>query len=94
MARSTLTKRQAPPRPTADKGEPARLDLGTVVAPKGTLVKGTTVGGDKVVGTLVSVDCKNGEPYTAAIYTTGNYRSTRHVYVDTVLEVLNDAPRA
>jgi hypothetical protein len=84
MARSTLTKR-APLRPTVEKGEPARLDLGTVVLPKGTPVTATTVGGDVVVGSLLSVEYRDGVPYTASIYAVdGARKSTRSVYVDTV----------
>lgn len=83
MARSTMTKR-APLRPTVEKGEPERLDLGAVVLPKGSPVMATTVGGDTVVGTLLSVDYRDGEPFTATVYTAGTRATARHVYVETV----------
>ena len=91
MGRSTITRR-TPPRLTADKGEPERLDLGHLVLPKGTLVEARTVGGDTVVGTLVAVDFKDGVPHTATLWVTehrrsGDLRGARHVYADTVKEV-------
>ena len=86
MARSTHTRRT--PRPTVPKGEPERLDLGTVVLPKGTFVEATTVGGETVHGALLSVEHRDGVPYTAGLWVIdGDRRAARHVYVDTVQEV-------
>lgn len=82
MARSTMTRRTAPPRPTAEKGEPEVLDLGAFTLTKGSPVRARTVGGDDVVGKLVVVGFKDGEPHTAAVWVEN--RGARWVYVDTV----------
>lgn len=87
MSKSTLTRRTPPPR-TEKSGEPAVLDLGAFTLPKGSFVRATTVGGEALVGTLLSVDHKDGVPFTASVLTTGNYSQTRHVYVGTVEPVV------
>lgn len=89
MARSTLTKRQRPPRQTVEKGEPDRLDLGTVTLPKGTPVTATTLAGKPLVGTLTGVDYRDGVPHTATLWVVdgvGRYQraAARSVYVETV----------
>lgn len=92
MARSTATRRTPPPRPKTETTEPERLDLGHLVLPKGTLVEGTTLGGRVVVGTLLSVDYKNGVAHNVGLWVTehrrhGDRRGTRFVPAATVKEV-------
>jgi len=58
------------------------LDLGAGrVVPKGASVTATNISGEKITGTLFTVEMRRGEPFTATIATSHGMRST---YVDRV----------